>query len=165
MEYIDALNEVKENHINILNDYIKNYSEYDNKFQKDNYDLDKEYTIMTDLMSEMRHDMVNTDVALIGTAMCIYFDELINLLIAFMPISVYSLVNFIKDVKEYIKNYYNVCDLEDNIEIYKLNSTIIIKKKRIIEKEIDKLNIALEFFKSLSDEDKEKYLSLNINKN
>ena len=165
MEYIKALNEVKGNYINILNNYKKEYSEYNDKFHKDNYDLDNVYSELSEIVPILRHDIINAVGSLSDASASIDTIKIGNMkyvLLGLATLGMYSIFCLIKDIKEYVKNYYDMCDLKDNVEIYKLNSKLILKKEQLIENEIDKLNIALEFLKSLSDEEKEKYLSLNI---
>lgn len=165
MEYIKALNEVKENYINILNNYKKEYSEYNDKFHKDNYDLDNVYNELSEIVPILRRDIINAVGSLSVAYASIYTIKIGNMkyvLLGLATLGMYSIFCLIKDIKEYVKNYYDKCDLKDNIEIYKLNSKLILEKEKLIENEIDKLNIALDFLKGLNDEEEKKYLSLNI---
>ena len=165
MEYIEALNKVKENYINILNDYKKEYSKYNDKFHKDNYDLDNVYNELSEIVPILRRDIINAVGSLSFASASIDTIKIGNMkyiLLALATLGIYSIFCLIKDIKEYVKNYYDMCDFEDNVEIYKLNSKLILEKQKVIEDEIDKLNIALDFVKSLNAEEKEKYLSLNI---
>lgn len=160
MEYIDALKEVKSNLIDMINENNLNDSKINDSYQRDDLNIQSEYTNLADLVENIKHDFSNAVLAAIGMYIsCQNKDNLEFMYYICAYLFLYSGYTFIDEAKNYFNGINKCNDLQNDMDICKLESKILKTKNQILDIELNKLNIAIEFLNSLTEEEKIKYLN------
>ena len=162
MEYIDALKDVKNNLINLINENNYNNSNLNNKFEKYDLNIQSEYANLTDLVENIKHDFFNMCASFISTG--IFYtnkDNLEHFYNLCLLLSIISMAYYAKDANKYRKISHKCDDLEHDMSMCKLESKILKTKNEILDIELNKLDLAIEFLNSLTEEEKTKYLKLD----
>lgn len=160
MKYVDALKEVKNNLIDIINQNNLNYSRINNSFKKYDLNIQSEKANLADLVENVKHDFLNVILSSIGiyiseqnreTSWFIYYYIFLGYLF------LYSGYTFIDEAKNYFSSINKCNDIQNDMDICKLESKILKTKNHILDIELNKLNIAIEFLDNLTEEEKIKF--------
>ena len=160
MEYIDALNEVKNNLIDLVNENKISNSKISDSFKKYDLNIQFEYANLADLVENVKHDFLNTFLSSISIFISYNGkDDLEFIYYLCVFLFVYSGYTFIDEAREYYNSINKCNDIQNDMDICKLESKVLNTKNELLDIEINKINIAIDFLNSLTEEEKVKYLN------
>ena len=160
MEYLDALTEIKNNLISEINTNNLDYSEINIQFQKYDLKMNDEIDLLSSTILFLKKDFINMILSFSGVGL----GNLAKNDVVYIPsivLSVATITMFAKDAIDYKKHTNLYAEIENNINMKKIEGRILKIKKEILEKELNKINIAIDFLNSLTEEEKVKYLKVN----
>ena len=155
MEYVDILKDIKNNIISEINTNDLDYSNITNLYQKKDLDINVEYDEMSDLVGYLKRDFINMILSTLGIGIGYFSKEEIYYIC--IIISLYSSMLFFKDAVEYQNRVHKCTSLNNDMDMCKLEGRILKIRKELLEKELNKINLAIEFLDTLTEEEKVKY--------